>query len=161
MFLISLVVPLLVAQVSVSNPIVQNQQNPLQLIEQGKRLYQTKQFSAAVVVWQQAADIFAKRGDLLNQGMALSNLSLTHQKLGQWNEAKTAINQSLKLLKNAEKNSNQQDIFAATLEIKGKLELALGEPVNAFENWQNAQNIYQKNGNKNKVIQSQINQAQA
>ena len=98
LFVLSITIPLFVAQVSVSTPIVQIQQNPLKLVEQGRKLYQARQFEEAATVWQQATDVFAAGGDRLNQAMALSNLSLTYQQLGQWNQAQRAIAQSLSLL---------------------------------------------------------------
>ena len=161
LFLVSIAVPFFVAQVSLSTPIVQNQPNTIQLIEQGRKLYQARQFSEAATVWQQVADLFATQGDRLNQAMALSNLSLTYQQLGQWNEGKTAIAQSVSLLQTQENTPVQQRILAATLDIKGQLQLALGQPANALNTWQQATDLYKKIGNHNKVIQSQINQAQA
>ncbi|MDJ0532392.1 MAG: CHAT domain-containing protein [Xenococcaceae cyanobacterium MO_207.B15] len=160
LFLLSIPIPLLVAQVSISTPIVQTQQNTLQLVELGRKLYQARQFEEAAAVWQQATDAFAAGGDRLNQAMALSNLSLTYQQLGQWNQAQKAIAKSKSLLQTQSSTSLQQRIFAATLDIEGQLQLALGQPANALESWQQATNIYQKIGNHYGLIQSQINQAQ-
>ena len=91
LFFVFLAVPFFTPQVSVSSPIVQNQQNTAQLLEQGRKLYQARQFEDAAIVWQRLADAFATRGDILNQVMAMSNLSLTEQQLGKWHEAKIAI----------------------------------------------------------------------
>ena len=161
LFIVSMAVPLFVAQVSVSTPIVQNQQNTLQLLEQGRKLYQAKQFESAATVWQQLADAFAVQGDKLNQAMALSNLSLTEQQLGKWDEAKTAIAQSLSLLETLPQNSEQQRILASTLDIEGQLQLAVGKPENALPTWQQTTDIYKNIADQNGVIRSQINQAQA
>jgi CHAT domain-containing protein len=161
LFLLSTTIPLLVAQVSVSTPIVQTQQNTLQLVELGRKLYQARQFEEAVTVWQQAVDAFTAREDRLNQAMALSNLSLTYQQLGQWNQAQNAIAESRSLLQTQSSTPVQQRILAATLDIEGQLQLALGQPANALNTWQQATNIYEKIGDRNTVIQSQINQAQA
>ncbi len=161
LFLLSIPIPLLVAQVSVSTPIVQTPQNTLQLIELGRKLYQARQFEEAATVWQQATDAFAAEEDSLNQAMALSNLSLTYQQLGQWNQAQKAIAESLSLLQTQSSTPVQQRILAATLDIEGQLQLALGHPTNALETWQQATNIYEKIGDRNGLIQSQINQAQA
>lgn len=160
-FLISLAVILWVARVSLSTPIVQTQNNSLQLIEEAQQQYQEKKFSEAAIIWQQTADIFATKGDKLNQGMALSNLSLTYQQLGQWDEARKTINKSIFLLKHLKKNPVQQRILAASLDIKGQLQLSLGEAANALNTWQEGTKIYQNIGNQKKVIQSQLNQAQA
>ena len=161
LFIVSMAVPLFMAQVSVSTPIVQNQQNTLQLLEQGRKLYQAKQFESAATVWQQLANAFVVQGDKLNQAMALSNLSLTEQQLGKWDEAKSAIAQSLSLLENLPQNSEQQRILASTLDIEGQLQLAVGKPENALPTWQQTTDIYKNIADQNGVIRSQINQAQA
>jgi hypothetical protein len=53
----------------------------LQLVQQGKKFYQSGRFAEAVEVWQQAAVALAQVGDRLNQAMVLSNLALAYQ---QW-----------------------------------------------------------------------------
>lgn len=157
LFVISTTIPLFIAQVSVS----QNSPNPLQLVQQGQILYQSQQFEEAAKVWQQTADGFAIQGDQLNQAMALSNLSLAYQQLGQWDHAQKAIAQSLTLLNNFNKNSEQQRILASTLDIEGQLQLSVRQPENALLTWQKATDIYEKNGDRNGIKRSQINQAQA
>jgi CHAT domain-containing protein len=161
LFLLSMAVPLALAQVSLSTPIIQTQQDTSQLIERGRGLYQAGQFAEAANIWQQLADTFAAREDRLNQAMALSNLSLSEQQLGKWNEAKTAIAQSLNLLQTLAKTPAQQRILASTLDIQGQLQLAVGQKSNALKTWQQAADIYREIGDKNGVMGSQINQAQA
>ncbi|MFS0518192.1 CHAT domain-containing protein [Nostoc sp. UIC 10607] len=161
LFVLSLSIPLVAHQVSALSIIVQTQQNPLQLVEQAKKLYTTGQFEQAALVWQKTAEGFAAQGDNLNQAMALSNLSLTQQQLGKWAEAKQAIATSLKLLEIQEKTPTQRLIQAQTLDIQGQLQLAVGRSQIALKTWQQAADIYKNIGNKHKFIQSQINQAQA
>ncbi|MEJ6479796.1 CHAT domain-containing protein [Nostoc punctiforme UO1] len=161
LFAISLSVPLVAHQISASTIIVQTQQNPLQLVEQAKKLYTTGQFEQAALVWQQTAEAFAAQGDNLNQAMALSNLSLTQQQLGKWDEAKQAIATSLKLLETQEKTPAQRRIQAQTFDIQGQLQLGVGRSQAALKTWQQAADIYKNIGNKQGLIQNQINQAQA
>ncbi|EAZ92972.1 CHAT domain-containing protein [Crocosphaera chwakensis] len=161
LFFISITIPLLIAQVSLSTPIIKNQNNPLSLIQEAQQYYQDKKFEEAAIIWKQTVDIFKNQGDKLNQYMALSNLSLTYQQLGLWTEGKQTIEQSVSLLESLEKSPTQQRILAASLEIKGKLQLALGESAKALNTWQLATKIYKNIGNDNRLIQSQINQAQA
>jgi CHAT domain-containing protein len=160
-FLLALAFPLLPTQVSFATPVTQTQQDPNQLVERGRGLYQAGKFEEAAVVWQQAADVLAARGDKLNQAMALSNLSLTKQQLGKWEEAKTAITQSLNLLQSQPKTPAQQPIFASSLDIQGQLQLAVGQRSNALETWKQAADRYREIGSSEGVIGSQINQAQA
>ncbi|ELR99023.1 CHAT domain-containing protein [Gloeocapsa sp. PCC 73106] len=156
-FVLSTRIFFLPVSVSVSSPISQS----FQLVEKGTKYYQAKQFEEAAQVWQQAVDTFAAQSDQLNQAMSLSNLSLTYQQLGRWEEAKKAIAQSIALLETLEITPLQQGIFASTLDIEGQLQLSLGQPGDALNTWQQTANLYQEIGNPHKVIQSQINQAQA
>ncbi|MGL5058723.1 MAG: CHAT domain-containing protein [Microcoleus sp.] len=142
-------------------PIVRAQQNVSQLVQQAKTFYEQRQFDRSANIWQQAAAAFASQNDILNQAMALSNLSLTYQQLGQWEDAKSSINHSLNLLQNLENTSEKQRIFAQTLDILGRLQRESGASESAIESWQKAANIYSQIGNKNAAIQNQINQSQA
>lgn len=131
------------------------------LVEQGKKLYQSQQYQEAAQIWQQAADDFAKQDDPLNQAMALSNLALSEQKLGKWNQATSNLNLSLNILESLKNTSEQQQILASTLDIQGQLQLAIGQPTLALETWIKAANIHRKRGDRNNFTRNQINQAQA
>ncbi len=150
-----------VAQVPASKVIVQKQSDAAQLIQQGKVLYQAGKFTEAAKVLQGAVDTFGAQGDRLNQAIALSNLSLSYQQAGSWDQAKQAINTSLNLLKNQKKTPERSRLLASTLDIQGQMQLALGQAKEALETWQQAANIYAQIGSKEGVTQSQINQAQA
>ncbi len=155
LFLVSLAFSLGIASIAVSSP------PPQTLVEQGRQHYQAGEFTEAVQQWQQAAEVFATQGDSLNQAMALSNLALSDQSLGQWNEAQQALTKSLNLLKNQPETPDQKRIFASTLDIQGQLQLTIGQPSAAIETWRQGMEIYQKIDNLEGVSRSQINQAQA
>ena len=159
LFILATVIPPVVAEVSSPPPIIQTQINPSQLVTEAQALYQKQQFETALPLWQQAAKGFAQVEDSLNQAMALSNLSLTNQQLGQWQAANTAIEKSLKLLE-AETDSNSA-ILAQTLDIQGKLQRETGKSAEAIETWQQAATIYQKLDNSAALAQNNLNQAQA
>ena len=65
-----------IAQIK-DTPIIQTQNNNLQLVARAKKLYQSGRFTEAVEIWQQASDGFAAVGDKANQAMSLSNLATT------------------------------------------------------------------------------------
>ena len=149
-----------------STPLVQNNQNPTQLIDRAKQLYQDQQYEAASRVWQQAVEMYRQQGDILNQAMALSNLALTQQKLGAWQAAEKAIASSLELLQNlsqtaTQQTATQQRMLANTLDIKGSIARSRGQSRIAFETWEEAGKIYQKLDDYNAIVKNQINQAQA
>jgi CHAT domain-containing protein len=129
------------------------------LIQQGKVLYDRGQYGEAILVLQQVV----QRGDRLQQAVALGNLSLTYQQLGQWEAAQQAVEQSLKLLREegGESSSAQRNILAQTLDVQGQLQLSLGQPQAALETWQQTATIYRQSKNSPGETRSQINQAQA
>ena len=69
-------------------------------LKQGRELYEAGQFADAVEVLQQAAANFRAAGDPLREAMTLSNLSLTYQQIGNWQQATAAITRSINLLQN-------------------------------------------------------------
>jgi CHAT domain-containing protein len=155
---LSLSIPLLTAQVSISTPVPQVQ---ISSGESAKGLYQSGRFAEAEILWQRDVDRYGANGDRINQSMALSNLSLTQQQLGKWDGAKAAIAQSLSLLNAQNPNADQQRVLAATLDIQGELQQSIGQPEEALKTWKTSADLYLKGGNGNGAIASQINQAQA
>ncbi|WP_414567200.1 CHAT domain-containing protein [Nostoc sp. CCY 9925] len=134
--------------------------DPASLIEQGKILYDAGNFAEAIEVLQKAVQAYQQQGENLRLAATLSNLSLAYQQLGKWSQAQQAITQSLNLLKAQDKNPNLQ-ILAQSLDIQGRLQLATGRPDAALTTWQQTEEIYQQIDNKNGVVRSLINQAQA
>ncbi|MDJ0649553.1 MAG: tetratricopeptide repeat protein [Xenococcaceae cyanobacterium MO_188.B19] len=111
---------------------------PVQLVQQGKKHYDTEQFQKAVEDLQEAVKAFENRGDKLNQAITLSNLSLAYQQLGEFLEAETAIAKTWQLLgfKHSEGISaippQQLKILAPALNIHGRLEYIRGKPIEQF-----------------------------
>ncbi|NJP09686.1 MAG: CHAT domain-containing protein [Leptolyngbyaceae cyanobacterium RU_5_1] len=124
-------------------------------LEQGHTLYVAGRFSEAATVWQQAVQTFQKQGDRPNHALSLSYLSLAYQKLGQWEQAEQAIATSLDLIQNS------KPVLAQALNTQGSLQLAMGKPEAALENWQQAEKVYVQVGDETGKLGCQINQAQA
>ncbi len=135
-------------------------QNQTTLIDQGKALYDAEKYTEAATILQQAAANFKTQGNPLKQAVSLSNLSSAYQQLGLWNEAETAISESLKILQ-SQQSSNTTKILAQTLDIQGRLQLSLGQAELALETWQQAAKTYEQAGDKLGKIGSSLNQAQA
>ena len=152
-------------QVPVVAPLVQNLPNQAQLVQQGRTLYETGQFAEAARVWQQAAQVYQSQGDRLNQALALSYLSLAYQQLGQLEEAKVAIADSLKLLQPSTVQPSPDEpsvlILAQALNTQGQLQLSLGQAELALNTWQQATATYGKAGDEAGMTGSLINQVQA
>lgn len=160
LFLLGIILPSTAAKVTIKSP-DSSLNNTSNLVEQGRRLYQTGQFSDAIRILQQAAKNYAANGDKLRQAMTLRNLSLASQELGLWTEAQEAITQSLKLLENLENSPEQSQIMAQTLDAQGRWQLKRGQTQEAIQTWQRAADIYSQMGEKVKFIRNRINSAQA
>jgi CHAT domain-containing protein/tetratricopeptide (TPR) repeat protein len=136
----------------------QNGSNPEALVEQGRKLYETGQFSQAATILQQATAGFEAKGDKLGEAIAFSNLSLAFEQLGQLETAYSNIQASLKILNNIQ---SSKQVLAQTLDIQGNLQLQLGKAQQALETWKQANNIYTRITDEIGKIRSQINIAQA
>ena len=126
-------------------------------LEKGKELYETGIFSESVNILQQVVTEYRNQGLKLQQAVALSNLALAYQKLGNLNQAQIAITESVKLIQN--QKSKSQNTLAAILNIQGSIQLDLGKAEQALKTWQSAESIYKKINNQNGVVKSRINQA--
>lgn len=159
------------ASIPTGDLIVQNQFSSStipNLLEQGKALYEAERYDEAVKFLQKAIQAQQSQGqsqeDILKQATILSNLSLAYQQLGLWSQATEAINSSLSLLKIAQNVNNSSDclkILAQTLNIQGRLQFAQGQAETALLTWQQATATYAQLGDKEGMLKSQINQAQA
>ncbi len=156
------VLPFAIATTTVAIPVAQELLNPQTIEQQARRLYELGRFSEAVSLWQQIAANFRTQGDSLGEAMALSNLSLTYQQLGQWNEATEAIASSMALIQNVNpKAQNSAPILAQALDVQGRLQLAQGKPELALDTWQKAAHVYGQIGDTARLARNHINQAQA
>ncbi|MEO1430702.1 MAG: CHAT domain-containing protein [Cyanobacteria bacterium J06633_8] len=140
-----------------TRPVFSNPPQIEYLLNRGKTLYDIGRFQEAIDLLKQAASRYEANGDKLNQAMALSNMSLAYQKLGQWEEAENNINHSLQLLYNLPKNI----VYAQSLDIKGKLQFEKRQFQNSIVTWEEAAKIYSRLDLQPALIQSRINQAQA
>jgi CHAT domain-containing protein len=135
---------------------VQAESTPAALVQTGKQHYDAGQFTEAAQVLRQAS---IDDKDPLKQAQILGLLSLTYQKLGQWDAAKAAIASSLQRLANYQ---DEHDLIRAQVwNAQAHLQFATGNAEAALETWQKTQIFYAKAQDKAGTIGSQINQAQA
>jgi CHAT domain-containing protein len=127
-----------------------------ELIQQAKQFYNSNQYREAIPLWQKVIENLPANS--LNQAMALSNLSLTYQQLGEWLQARENINKSLQILQSLPTNPEQQRILSQSLEIQGQLFYKTGQSQEALNSWQKASKILTNELDKKLNF---INQAQA
>lgn len=131
------------------------------LAQQGRALYETGRFAEAVGVLQQAVTTYQQQGDTLSEAIALTNLALTYQQLGNWTQANEAVQSSLALLTSASPSANRSLGIAQALDTQGGLQLSQGQAERALTSWQQAAEYYKSKGDINRLSQNQINQSQA
>ncbi|MFP4104369.1 CHAT domain-containing protein, partial [Coleofasciculus sp.] len=129
------------------------------LVQVGKNHYDAGQFTEAIQILQQAAQEYAEVGNTLQQAQVLSLLSLTYQKLGQWQAAEQAIQTSLSLLDTVSQANPR--VRAQVFNAQGRLQLATGNAEAALATWKQAETFYQQAGDLVGAIGSQINQTEA
>lgn len=139
--------------------IVQNNtQDATALFQQGKQYYTQGQYTQSAEILERAILGFSQAGDRVNQAIALSNLSLVFQQLGQWEKAENALESSLALI-NDSSFPKKPLILAQILEIQGQLQLTKGQPEQAIKTWKQSFKLYAEAGNWLGKITNQINQS--
>ncbi|MEZ2238349.1 CHAT domain-containing protein [Microcoleus sp.] len=108
--------------------------------------YAAGEFAEAAKYWRQAVAGFEVGGDWLNQAIALGNLSLTYQQLGDWKEANSAIGKSRSLLPEESKVKSLVELKAIgqILDIQSNGQWEQGQINLALETGKQATNIYVK-----------------
>ncbi len=160
-FLVGLMTCCLVLPARLGVTLPRSQETTTALFQQAKSRYQQGDFTQAQALWQVLAQRFADRGDPLNQAMALSNLSLTAQQLGEWELAQRAIAEAQTLLKETTGEAGQGLIQAQSLAIQGQLQGNQGQTTEALKTWQATTRLYEQLGKPSEAINSQISQALA
>ncbi|NEQ95141.1 MAG: CHAT domain-containing protein [Cyanothece sp. SIO2G6] len=143
-----------------SFPITPTIESASVLLSEGRSLYETGQFRAAVQTWQSAAQAFEQSGHIPQQIISLNHVSSAYQALSQWSEAERAIAQSLDLLTTNPEVASPI-LWAQTLNTHANLLLNLGQGEAAVETWTQSTTYYEAAGDVAGSVGSQINQAQA
>ncbi|MEO0012196.1 MAG: hypothetical protein RLZZ535_585, partial [Cyanobacteriota bacterium] len=160
--LLSLAIAVLIICLPIKTPLVSSAAPNESLLQQGKNFYDRAQYNDAVKVLHQAISTFETQADQLGKAIALSNLSLAYQQLGQWHKAEQALTTSLNLLPTAPNiTAESARIMAQTLDIRGRLQLKQGKTQAALSTWQETATLYRQLEDEAGIIRSQINQAQA
>ena len=134
------------------------------LLQQSRVYYDRQQYNNAVKLLQQAVSDSEAKGDKLGKAIALGNLSLAYQQLGQWQKAESAIAESLKLLPTASSQnipSETAQILAQTLDVRARLNLKQGQTQAALNTWTKTADLYRQLEDEVGIVRAQINQAQA
>jgi len=145
--------------------------SPEQQFQHGQELYKAGNFQEAATHLEAAAEDFELAGQLKQQAITLSNLSLSLQKIGRLEDADTSIKTALQRLgfeasefsSDSIRTLSESDlkILAPALDIYGRLWLLKGAPEQALKIWKQAGLIHQRLNNSAGYLTNQINQSQA
>ncbi len=131
----------------------------IELLQQGIKLYETEQYKESIKVWQTALN---QNFQPLSKALILSNLSLSYQKLGNWQEAEQAIISSLEILNSLDITTDTYaEILAKALNTEGSLMWLKGNFSEAVSAWDLAASNYLKVGDTENLIKCKLNQAKA
>ncbi|NJN04778.1 MAG: CHAT domain-containing protein [Leptolyngbyaceae cyanobacterium RM1_1_2] len=132
-----------------------------ELEQQAQSFYQNQQYRQAIAPLQQAHQQYQQQGEATAAAVALSNLSLTYQAVGAWDEATAAVDQAIVLLHLSSSPPAPASVVAQVLDVQGKLQFDRGEVNAALATWQHTAELYQDLGDIQRLALSYINQAQA
>lgn len=136
-----------------SGPIVQT----ASLEQQAQIAYEQARYQAAAQLLDQVQQHYQAAGQQIEQAVALSNLSLTYQQLGNWPAAQTVLEQAWETLSH---QTAPKAVEAQVLDVQGQLEFAQGNLDNALNTWETAANRYGQLGDRQRQALSQLHQVQ-
>ena len=161
LFLLSALLPLVLAQalMPADEGALPERVQARSAEQQARALYEGGQFAAALSAWQQVLEQAQEMP--LQRSLALSNLSLTQQQLGQWTAAEESITAALAQLARLTPSVDQQQVRAQALDIQGRLQFSRGQAAAAITTWQQATETYRQLEDDYGLTRTDINQAQA
>ncbi len=139
-------------------------------ITAGVTAYENGRFADAIDYWQKA---IAPHSPDLTRAYLLSNLSAAYQALAQFQNAQTALAESLSIIESwPQQDQTYWEVSARVLNTQGQSQWQQGQSQQALATWQQAEAHYQKaqpaqsdqallNSNTSGQVLSQINQAMA
>ncbi|MEM9219524.1 MAG: CHAT domain-containing protein [Cyanobacteria bacterium P01_F01_bin.150] len=133
-------------------------------LQAGIEQFQSEDYTRARDIWEAALSLPYSPSYRLTRALLLSNLSLAHQYLSQWDIAQNYITQSLEIFDQQEdidRSSLEWDYYAKTLNTQGWLQWRQGQRQDALETWKQTTVAYETANNPSGIIGSRINQAQA
>lgn len=141
-----------------------NHDNAQHLLQQGLRSYKSRNYEEAYQLWRKASQVASDQDLPLQGSLALNNQSLALQNLGRWQEAETAVDQSMALLTGLEDQSSSQvyhEILAKVWNTRGQLSWIRGDYAQASQAWEEASHFYDQANKLVGMIQTQLNRSKA
>jgi CHAT domain-containing protein len=137
--------------------------------DQGQQAYDQQDYEGAIALWRS----LLPHTSPLQQAVILSNISLAHQALRQWEPAEYSIRESLTGLGWPDATDPQQAVpLASALDVYGQWLYFQGDAETALQRWAEAEQLYPQNDasllvamvpweRSSTIAHNQLNQAQA
>ncbi len=138
-----------------------NNQTILEIEQKAEQLYQQNQYAKAINLLKTTIKQYQKQGDRIGSAIATRNLALIYQKLGEWEQAQTSLAEAAKIIATIKDESKQSQLLAQVGEVKGQVELSLGNAQAALGTWKQATDLYEEQENITGLVQGKIYQASA
>jgi tetratricopeptide (TPR) repeat protein len=136
-------------------------QNPQALEQQAQSLYERGRLPDAISLLQQAITKYRSQGDVIGEAIALRNLALVYQQLGDWKQAEKTIADAIKSLPEITEEIEYRRLLAQALDVRGQIQLSLSRSQQALDTWKQAAQIYQNISDIAGFTRSKIYQATA
>jgi CHAT domain-containing protein/tetratricopeptide (TPR) repeat protein len=137
------------------------QEMKIAFADSSEQLYKTGRLTEAISLLQQTIRNRQQQKDSLGEANATRNLALIYQKLGKWQEAQETILRAIAISGQINDKNKRKSSLAQALDVRGQIELSLGQSDRALETWKQATKLYQEIGDLTRLTKSQIYQAQA
>ena len=131
------------------------------LEQEAENFYQENNLSQAIIVLERAIENYQAQGDFVGSAIANRNLALVHQQLGNWTEAEASLSQAENLIATIDNQATSSQLLAQVLEVRGQIQLSLGQTENALETWKQATKLYEQQENSLGFLQTKIYQVHA
>lgn len=133
----------------------------VELVEVARYYYDRGDFDRAGKLLEEAIKTSEMNGEMLQQIQAIALLSLSQQKLGNWQQAADAIDRAMLVLTKISRDKQVDRVEAQIVNIKGSLQLATGKSEDALKSWQRAETLYKNSGDRIGASGTRLNQAEA
>jgi CHAT domain-containing protein len=125
---------------------------------EAQQLYEAGRYQEAIAILQEAIARQQAQGDTFGQALALRNLGLIYLKVGNLNEAQSALTASSRAAQSLEAKGLLE---AQTAEAQGQLAFARGDARGALAIWTQAIQAYAEVKDETGVTRNQLNRVQA
>ena len=128
------------------------------LEKEARNFYERGQYLEAISALEEAIVNYTSRGDVVGEVNARRNLALVYQRAGEWEQAKSSIEQSLNRIETIEGIQISKTLEAQSLDVYGQIQLASGQSKQALESWRRSGKIYQAIGDIEGLTRAEINE---